>query len=107
MPPTLIGLAFHDGARPKHVPFAEYYDLTQPNHTLHAWKIHVQGSQVLLVSPVGWKPPGSRHDAEGVSTIVQIPRVRCDLYWSGVEGDLGALERWPVAQPKGEGKARP
>lgn len=99
MPPTLIGLAFHDGARPKHVPFADYYDLTTSNHALVAWRIVVQGAQLLLVSPPGWVPGfGAKQPAkDGPSTIIQIPRARCDLYWSGGLGDVGALERamWP------------
>jgi hypothetical protein len=107
MPPTLIGLAFIDGLRPKHIPYAEYYDLTTLNHTLKDWKISVQGSQVVFISPIGGVPGGPK--AKDESVLIQIPRVRVQLYWSGAEGDVGQLERgqWPAAPAKAEGKGKP
>lgn len=111
MPPALIGLAFHDGARPQHIPYSSYYDLTTPNHALAEWRIVVQGSQLLLVSPPGWAPGfGAKQPTkDGPCTIVQIPRVRCDLYWSGTAEDVGQLDKgqWPAAPPKAEGKGKP
>jgi hypothetical protein len=104
MPPTLIGLAFIDGLRPKHIPYAEYYDLTTLNHVLKDWKISVQGSQVVFVSPIGGVPGGPKALAKDESVLIQIPRTRLALYWSGDESDIGQLERWPAA--KAEGKSR-
>lgn len=97
MPPTLIGLAFHGGARPKHVPHSDVYDFTRPDHALKDWRVFVQGAQVVLVSP----------PKNGVSTLVQVPRTRCDLFWAGTAEDVGQLDRgqWPAvkAEPKETG----
>jgi hypothetical protein len=107
MPPTLIGLAYLDAVRPKHLPPLEYVDLTTSNHALKDWKILVQGSQVIFLSPPGWKPghspTGAKVPPDAPSVLIQIPRTRLALYWSGDEGDIGQLERWPAVKAEGKG----
>mgnify|MGYP001566529465 CR=1 FL=1 len=106
MPPTLIGLAYLDTVRPKNVPHFEYLALTLQHPVLLGWRIIVQGSQVIFVSPPGWKPTGQPPKATpgAPSTIVQISRTRLALYWSGSFDDVAALDRgqWP-AKPDGKG----
>lgn len=111
MPLNLIGLTFLNQARPKRLPYNnEHVDLTRTDNVLHEWRILVRGPRVLFVSPPGWAPGIAPAERRGpTSEIIEVARNQLALHWSGVEGDVGEIEKWsppaaPAAKAEGKGK---
>lgn len=90
----LLEITFKTAPR---IPGVRQADLSQvrlkdPGSQLLGWKVLIRGASLFFVSPADWKAPGREN--KGLSTIHEVPRLNCFLYWEGDVDDIANVTKY-------------
>lgn len=102
-PASLVTITFTEAPR---LPGVRAGDMTsiecdKPHESLKHWRIAVRGASVFFISPPGWKQGKKSHewDANGRSTIHEVPRTLCVFQWHGSPDAIETLIKGKYDSP--------